>query len=104
MNLPGHYILVNCVPVEEPDIMKWAMWLENSDRIVAQTKSGAARISTVFLGLDFSWGPGPPLLFETMVFGCPILGHLMSRYSTWPEAEDGHRITVHKVEALTVFN
>ena len=104
MNL-GHYILVNCVPVEEPDLMKWAMWFERSDnRTVAKTSIGTARISTVFLGLDFSWEEGPPLLFETMVFGCPLLGDLMSRYSTWPEAEDGHRITVHKVEALTVFN
>ena len=33
--------------------------------------SGEATISTVYLGLDHSFGNGPPLFFETMIFcGC----------------------------------
>lgn len=47
-------------------------------------------ISTVWIGLDmsFGWG-GPPLIFETMVFrdgeGCE-----MDRWSTLKEAKEGH--------------
>lgn len=53
-------------------------------------------VSTVFLGLDHQYGDGPPLLFETMVFGGP-LDHEMNRYSTWNEAEKGHQEMVERV-------
>ena len=105
MSFPNHYILVNCVPVEEPDIFRWGEWFEKTEnRIVAKTRIGIVRVSTLFLGLDHSWGKGPPLLFETIVLKCPFLGDLRSRYSTWADAENGHRVTVQKIEALTVFN
>ncbi len=48
------------------------------------------RVSTVFLALDHQHTPGgPPLLFETMIFGGE---HDMwqDRYSTWVEAQEGH--------------
>jgi hypothetical protein len=35
---------------------------------VALTKVGQYNISTVWLGLDHSFGHGPPLIFETMIF------------------------------------
>ncbi len=56
-------------PVLEPDITKWAQWFEKAERHVADEKIGESRISTVFLGLDHSFGSGPPVLWETMVFG-----------------------------------
>jgi hypothetical protein len=47
-------------------------------------------VSTVFLGIDHNFGNGPPLLFETMVFGGEYDGYC-KRYSTWEEAEGGHK-------------
>lgn len=47
-------------------------------------------VSTVFLVLNHQMHPtGPPILFETMVFGGDFDG-AQERYSTWAEAEDGH--------------
>lgn len=47
------------------------------------------RISTVWLGLNHQYGDGPPLIFETMVFGGPN-DESMWRYSTEEEALAGH--------------
>jgi hypothetical protein len=52
-------------------VMEWAlrMWGdENSRRQIAESFTQLYRISTIFLGLDHSFGRGPPILFETMVF------------------------------------
>lgn len=46
-------------------------------------------VSTVFLGLDHNFGDGPPLLFETMIFGGPH-ADFQARCSTWSEAEKQH--------------
>ncbi len=54
-------------------------------------------ISTVFLAIDHSFGDGPPLLFETMVFGGE-LDQSQERYSTWDEAEAGHKAWVERVK------
>ena len=68
--MPGKYTLDDQGnPVLEHDLMKWAAWLEKSDRIIAKDMIDDVRVSTVFLGLDHSFGDGPPLLFETMIFG-----------------------------------
>lgn len=107
------YILNGKTPVREPDLLKWGKWLELHDRHVAKTLFGEYQVSTVFLGLDHRhFGEGPPILFETMVFKGPVptigeifsgkdLDHqfsdLQERYSTWEEAEAGHRKIVAKV-------
>ncbi len=62
------------------------------------------RISTVWMGLDHGYPPGPPLIFETMVFregeGDPIrLDMEMMRYSTLVDAERGHKRMVELVRA-----
>ena len=63
-------------------------------RIVEQTQLyGDVEVSTVFLGLNHRYGEGPPLVFETLVFGGPYDGH-MDRYSTWREAQAGHAAVV----------
>ena len=67
------------------------------DRAVAKDKIGDIEISTVFLGLDHQYGEGKPLLFETMVFGGE-LDQEQERYSTWEEAEEGHKIMIEKVK------
>lgn len=78
--------------------MKFARWFENANRHVAKTKIDDITISTVFLGLNHGFGKGPPLLFETMIFGGRF-DEDMWRYSTWDEAEKGHQKAVEKVRA-----
>jgi hypothetical protein len=99
------YILVGHKAVPA-DLMEWARWLENAkgDRIVAKTKVGDAEVSTVFLGLDHRFGDdGPPLIFETMVFG-GIHDQDMERYSTWEEAEAGHKRMCEIIAAKAEHN
>jgi hypothetical protein len=97
--LPRLYILVNRTPMPVDDPMTWAN--EMAKRLqcaqsgidpwrVDETVIGNARISTVFLGIDHSYlGGGPPILFETMVFG-GRLDDFMNRCATWEEAETMH--------------
>jgi hypothetical protein len=88
--MSDHYILEGKTPVKT-DLMTWARWFETrKGRHVAQTKQGDVRVSTVFLGLNHQWGDGPPLVFETMIFGGEH-DQYQERYSTWDEAEAGHR-------------
>jgi hypothetical protein len=58
------------------------------------------RVSTVFLGLDHSFGTGPPLLFETMVFGGPM-DQEQGRCTTWEEAESLHATMVARVKEMS---
>lgn len=94
-----HYILDGheTIPV---DMLTWAMWFKsNSDaRRVANEEVGHARVSTVFLGLDHSFGSGQPMIFETLVFGGPHDGD-MERCTTWAEAEAQHAMMVKKISA-----
>ena len=92
------YILNGHEVVPCSDFMQWAMWFESADRIVAKDTVGDSDISTVFLGLDHSFGEGPPLIFETMVFGGK-LSDKMARYSTWDEAVSGHNTMIERVRA-----
>ena len=63
----------------------------NEDRKVARTAvpEADAEVSTVFLVIDHSHGDGPPLIFESMVFGGRLDQHC-ERYSTEAEAKAGH--------------
>lgn len=73
----------------ESDIHKWAAWYETADRTIGKDTVGEVRISTVFLGLDHSYGDGAPILFETMIFGGDFDGS-QERYCTKAEAAIGH--------------
>ncbi len=55
-------------------------------------------ISTVFLGIDHNYFGGKPLLFETMVFNAPGNDIYCERYSTWIEAEEGHKKAIQWVK------
>jgi hypothetical protein len=83
--------------------MEWAQWLENySNCMVGWTQvTSQVRVSTIFLGLDHRWsGSGPPILFETMIFGGP-LDRSMWRYASWDDAQAGHNAAVGKARAAT---
>lgn len=86
----GTYILNEAhVPVPV-STRQWAGWFENAaNRIVQQDTIKGVRVSTVFLGLDHSFAGGPPLLFETMIFGGELDGS-QERCSSWDEALEMH--------------
>lgn len=55
-------------------------------------------VSTVWLGLDHSFGDGPPSIFETMVFtDDPTWSEHMDRYTTEAEATTGHQNMVNAI-------
>jgi hypothetical protein len=94
------YMLDGHTPVPAEDVGTWATWFETAKRHVADDTLGDVRVSTVFLGFDLSFGAaGPPVLFETMVFGGALDGKC-ERYSTWDEAEVGHEWMLAKVRGL----
>jgi hypothetical protein len=73
---------------------------DKEQKVVDNTNVGETTVSTVWLGLDHSFGGARPLIFETMVFGP---GHPMDqeqwRYSTEAEARAGHERVVGEVKA-----
>ncbi len=94
------YILENGNPVPCENLMEWGKWMETADRHVALTELGDVKVSTVFLGLDHSFGGPTPVLFETLVFGGPLDGE-MNRYTFREDAEKGHADMVVKVSAAS---
>ena len=86
----GYYILEGHNVVQIEDVNEWGRFFGSKDRVVAKTDKGEIQVSTVFLGLDHNFGEGPPLLFETMVFGGEHDGDC-ERCATWNEAEKQHR-------------
>lgn len=96
--MTDRYILDGKKTIPEPDLMKWANWFEAANRRVAKTDTKNGQVSTVFLGLDHSFGDGPVQLFETLVFG-GTLNDEQDRYSTWDDAVSGHKEMVQRVEA-----
>lgn len=96
LQLPAHshgprYYLRDGTPTT---LMGWAEKYEDPNyKIVKQTHfkgvGGSVMLSTVWLGLDHSWGEGPPLIFETMIFGLSE-DEFQYRYATEREALLGH--------------
>ena len=72
----------------------WAAYIEDPDvKIVRQEhirREPDTFVSTVYLGLDHGWGDGPPLIYETMIFGGPN-DQWQDRYTTREQAVKGHR-------------
>lgn len=56
-------------------------------------------VSTIDLGLDYRFGSGPPLYFETMIFNAGSFKELYcQRYSTKEEALRGHEELIKKIK------
>lgn len=86
-----NYILDGKTPVNESDLLTWAKWFETADRRVALSESETHRVSTVFLGMDHSFGGPVPILFETMVFPKNSSAEDdCARCETWEQAEAQH--------------
>lgn len=84
---------------EQLTLMEWAHLRETSGmeylRVAHTMFAEAVEVSTVWLGLDHSFtGQGPPLIFETMIFGHTLLDAQLWRYTTEDEARAGHEEVV----------
>lgn len=93
------YYILKGKKVVKATAQEWGKYFEKANRIVGRTiLENGLFVSTVFLGLDHNWMGGKPLIFETMVFPTEnnLLEISMKRYSTWKEAEKGHKEMVLK--------
>jgi hypothetical protein len=92
---------------ESISVTEWAAgfveeWAGFEDPQIALYEEDDVTISTVFMGINHQFGDGPPLIFETMIFGGPLDDYCW-RYSTEAEALAGHQgaIVQHR-EALVI--
>lgn len=91
-----YYLLNDDRTTKQAPMMAWARWFETADRVVEKTNIADVEVSTVFSGMNHQYGEGPPLLFETLVFGGEQDGDVW-HYSTWNEAKVGHGRVVASV-------
>ena len=92
-----YYIMENMRP-RRAQFFEYAAWYETHDRTIDRTKIGDVLVSTVFRGVDRSRGDGPPLIFETRVYGRIFDGETRC-YATLGEAKCGHHDIVAAVQA-----
>jgi hypothetical protein len=97
------------------DLDNWGAWFDDADaRIVMQTRIAKGRavecrprawgrggvvVSTVFLAIDHAHDLGPPVLWETMIFGGLMDGDQW-RYRSRLDALTGHAAAVRRVQAI----
>lgn len=93
----GMYILNDKrEPIRCDDLIEWGRWFEQNKagaRRVDFTKVGDSEVSTVFLGMDHSFGAGQPVLWETMIFGGAHDSY-QERYTSHAAAVAGHQRAV----------
>lgn len=102
-----YYRLEGRIPVAEPDVLAWGRWFETASQQNAQGRRvaltemiGPLHVSTVFIGIDMNHSEtGPPLLFESMVFGDAEGRGEMIRTATWDQAEAAHAVLVELCRA-----
>jgi len=111
-NLLGYYRLVGHTPVKLESPIEWASAMAERFSLkrqhgvdpwrVEEIFLGDVHVSTVFLGLNHNFlRSGPPILFETMVFGGKH-DNDQERCATWEEAEAMHQRAVEMVRQLRV--
>jgi hypothetical protein len=95
-----HYILDEEGEPVAVDFMTWAEWFKAGDKTRVVLQDHPTRdvlVSTVFLSLDHQWGQGPPVLWETMIFGGPF-SQFQERYTSRLDALRGHALALALVE------
>lgn len=95
-----HYILDDENNTVEVDLLTWARWIEQPDnRCLFYTQiNSEVWVSTIFIGIDHrfpGFPPGPPILFETMVFNGPLDGE-GTRSCGHDDAQTQHRMYVKR--------
>lgn len=96
-------------PEPTDDILEWGrafqdtgLWTVQKTRLRSDDH-GEVTVSTVFLGVDHNFGgQGPPLLFESMIFGEAFEGadEYQTRSATWDEALEQHAQAIRYVRRL----
>lgn len=99
---PRYYILDEENHPVATDMLTWGRFFEDfNNRVVGYTEiTSELYVSTVFLGIDHRhsfMGDGPPILFETMIFGADDDETYCRRYATWDDAKTGHDVIVRKL-------
>jgi hypothetical protein len=85
----------NVRPVDTME--EWVHVFDLDNNVVAQTGNDNIFVSTVFLGINHNfWGEGPPILFETMIFGGKM-DEYQHRYHTYDEAVSGHNMVCEEL-------
>lgn len=88
---PYGYLAPDLTPI---GLGTWGRYIEDDEtKIVKQEvvrREPRTFVSTVYLGLDHSFGHGPALIYETMIFGGPE-DQWQDRYTTREQALKGHR-------------
>lgn len=74
---------------------EYERWLKHKERVgvtwrILQSRVAGLFVSTVFLGLDHGMGQGPPVLWETMIFGNLHGDEFQERYTSHTEAVRRH--------------
>lgn len=92
------YYGMDAQPISQDEAMK--LWEgEGEGRVVQQDRVDGILISTVLLMIDHNYfGEGPPLIFETMIFGGDHDGYTY-RYATRAQALSGHARAVALVNS-----
>jgi hypothetical protein len=87
-----YYFILDADKQVQPvdSVFAWADFQDSPHRYIAYRRRGKVFVSTIFMGLDHQYGSGPPLVFETMVFGGPA-DQYQDRYSSYDDALLGHR-------------
>lgn len=93
-----HYKLNENHGIEECS-MEEAYNLNKIDRVIGRTIIGDVKVSTVFLTIDHQFNDGPPVLFETMIFGGEH-DQWQDRYCTYQEAIIGHLEAIDMVRGF----
>ncbi len=96
-----HWILDDEGRPRRADVMEWAEWWEVfENRIQFETFVDHVRVSTIFLGIDHSFGGPIPILWETMALGDGIDDPPQERCGgSREQAEEMHRRVVAEVRA-----
>lgn len=87
----SEYYILNANGDPEPcDMMTWAIWMERGNRRIARSEKDGVVVSTVFLGLDHSFGGAVPILYETMISG-GANDRYQEQYTNKEDAIAGHK-------------
>lgn len=110
-SLLRHYILDennNAIPVDFNEYLAWTVRAAQAGQAtvgkqVAEDFVGDYHISTVFLAINHTWGgKGPPILWETMIFGGEYKNgeEYQERYSSHADALEGHGRAIRLARAM----
>lgn len=95
---------------EEIDSLTWIRLIQSPYQHVAlasivdlSAPESAYEVSTVWLGMDHGFlDTGPPIIFETMIFGEGDLDTTCRRYATEEQALHGHQQMIDIVRAAMI--